>query len=47
MRSISGMPSDELAGDAKRRVAIPERECLPMKWQETRSVACRYYCLGE
>lgn len=23
MRSIYGMPSDELAGDAKRRVPIP------------------------
>ena len=25
MRSIFGMPSDEMAGDAKRRVPIPER----------------------
>ena len=26
MRSISLMPSDELAGDAKRRVPLPQEE---------------------
>ena len=25
MRSISGMPSDEMAGDAVRRVPLPKR----------------------
>ena len=51
MRSISGMPSDELAGDAdaSRAVTLEEEgkceaflECLPTNWQVTHSVACRY-----
>ena len=52
MRSIFYMPSDDLAGDAKRRVPIPKFKeegkcgafftCLPTTWQVTRSGACRY-----
>ncbi len=51
MRSISKMPSDDMAGDAKRRMPQPyEKEegkceaflkCLPTTWQGTRSGACR------
>ncbi len=52
MRSIFRIPSDDMAGDAKRRVPIhcleEEGKCgafsgyLPTTWQETQSVACRF-----
>ncbi len=48
MRSISGMPSDDLAGDACQYIIEEEGkcaaflECLPTTWQVTRSDACQY-----
>ncbi len=56
MRSISGMPSSELAGDAKRRVPIQNRRRKEMKyklkkvsWEITRkcNMNCIHCCCGD